>query len=278
MYLPFNNQRIQDILFIVVVCLAITPLIVFAQSATGVTGVVTDSSGSLMPGVEVKLKDTKTSREQTTTTNEQGVYAFNNIQPGAGYTLSFTKQGFQTYSINEVQLSVAKSETYNAQLKIGQVTETVQVTSTSGDATLNTTDASVGNVIGSRQLRELPIQIRNSPAALVGLQPGAVGNNVGAGNAPGFGGGQSNRVGSITGSRADQGNITVDGIDSNDQGTGQAFLTIGNIAIDSVQEFRAVTAIPGASKDVPAEDKFKSSPNRERMNFTALCVNTIELP
>lgn len=248
MYLPFNNQRIQDILFIVVVCLAITPLMVFAQSATGVTGVVTDSSGSLMPGVEVKLKDTKTSREQTTTTNEQGVYAFNNIQPGAGYTLSFTKQGFQTYSINEVQLSVGKSETYNAQLKIGQVTETVQVTSTSGDATLNTTDASVGNVIGSRQLRELPIQIRNSPAALIGLQPGAVGNNVGAGNAPGFGGGQSNRVGSITGSRADQGNITVDGIDSNDQGTGQAFLTIGNIAIDSVQEFRAVTAIPGASE------------------------------
>lgn len=248
MYLPFNNQKIKYWLFSVILCLAITPLMIFAQSASGVTGVVSDAGGLLMPGVEVKLKDTKTSREQTATTNDQGVYTFSNIQPGAGYTLTFTKQGFQTYSINQVQLSVAKLETYNAQMTVGQVTETVQVTSTSGDATLNTTDASVGNVIGTRQLRELPIQIRNSPAALVGLQPGAIGNNVGAGTAPGFGGSQSNRVGSITGARADQGNITVDGIDSNDQATGQAFLTIGNIAIDSVQEFRAVTAIPGAGE------------------------------
>lgn len=248
MYLPFNNQKVQTVLFFVVLCLVFTPPMIFSQSASGVTGVVTDSSGSLIPSVEVKLKDTKTSRVQTAITNEQGIYAFNNIQPGAGYTLTFAKQGFQTYVIKEIQLSVARSETYNAQLTVGQVTETVQVTSTSGDATLNTTDASVGNVIGSRQLRELPIQIRNSPAALVGLQPGAIGNNIGAGNAPGFGGNQSNRVGSITGSRADQGNITVDGIDSNDQAGGFAFVTVGNIAIDSVQEFRAVTAIPGAGE------------------------------
>ena len=248
MYLQINNQKITSALFFIILSLAITPLMVFAQSASGVTGVVTDASGLLLPGVEVKLKDTKTSREQTAATNDQGIYTFNNIQPGAGYTLSFAKQGFQTYSINEVQLSVGRSETHNAQLTVGQVTETVQVTSTTGDASLNTTDASLGNVIGSRQLRELPIQIRNSPASLVGLQPGAIGNNIGAGNAPGFGGAQSNRVGSITGARADQGNITVDGIDSNDQGTGQAFTTVANIAIDSVQEFRAVTAIPGASE------------------------------
>ncbi len=248
MYLPFNNQKITSALFFIILCLMILPLIVHAQSASGVTGVVTDSSGLLLPGVEVKLKDTKTSREQTTTTNNQGIYTFNNIQSGSGYTLTFSKQGFQTYSITDVQLSVAKLESQNAQLTIGQVTETVQVTSTTGDASLNTTDASLGNVIGTRQLRELPIQIRNSPAALIGLQPGAIGNNIGAGTAPGFGGSQSNRVGSITGARADQGNITVDGIDSNDSGTGQAFLTIGNIAIDSVQEFRAVTAIPGAGE------------------------------
>jgi hypothetical protein len=248
MYLPFSSQKIKYLFFSLALTLAFSPLMIFAQSASGVTGVVTDASGLLLPGVEVKLKDTKTSREQTATTNDQGIYTFNNIQPGAGYTLSFSKQGFQTYSINEVQLSVAKSETYNAQMKVGQVTETVQVTSTTGDASLNTTDASLGNVIGTRQLRELPIQIRNSPAALIGLQPGAVGNNIGAGNAPGFGGAQSNRVGSITGARADQGNITVDGIDSNDQAGGFAFLTVGNAAIDSVQEFRAVTAIPGANE------------------------------
>jgi hypothetical protein len=94
-------------------------------------------------------------------------------------------------------------------------------------------------VIGERRLKELPIQIRNSPAALIGLQPGVVGNNVGV-----TGG---NRIGSVTGARADQGNITVDGIDANDQATGQFAATVGNAPIDAIQEFRAVSTNPGAS-------------------------------
>lgn len=211
-----------------------------AQSNSGVTGVVTDSSGALVPGVEVKLTDTKTSRELTTTTNDQGVYTFRNVPQGAGYTLVFTASGFQRYIISDVQLGIGKIETYNAQLSAGDVSASVEVTSTAGEATLNTADASLGNVISERQLRELPIQFRNTPAALVGLQPGVIGNNVGTG--------AENRVGSVTGARADQGNITVDGIDSNDVATGQAFETIGNLPIDSVQEFRAITVNPNSSE------------------------------
>lgn len=211
-----------------------------AQANSGVTGVVTDVSGALVPGVEVKLTDTKTSRELTTATNDQGVYTFNNVPQGAGYTLTFTASGFKRYVLSDVQLGIGKTETYNAQLSAGDVAASVEVTSTAGEATLNTTDASLGNVISERQLRELPIQLRNTPAALIGLQPGVIGNNVGTGNV--------NRVGSVTGSRADQGNITVDGIDSNDVATGQAFETIGNLPIDSVQEFRAVTTNPSSSE------------------------------
>lgn len=213
---------------------------VSAQANSGVTGVVTDASGALVPGVEVKLTDTKTSRELTTTTNDQGVYTFTSVPQGAGYTLTFTASGFKRYVVSDVQLGIGKTETYNAQLSAGDVAASVEVTSTAGEATLNTTDASLGNVISERQLRELPIQLRNSPAALIGLQPGVIGNNVGTGNV--------NRVGSVTGSRADQGNITVDGIDSNDVATGQAFETIGNLPIDSVQEFRAVTTNPSSSE------------------------------
>src|SRR5262249_1107227 len=119
------------------------------------------------------------------------------------------------------------------------VTNTVTVTS-SGEGTLNTTDASIGNVISRRRLQELPIQIRNTPAALIGLQPGVIGNNVGTGNA--------NRVGSVIGSRADQGNITIDGIDANDQGTQQFSSTVGNAPIDAIQEFRTVSTNPAASE------------------------------
>ena len=222
---------------LIVVMLLITTS-VLAQSFSAVTGVVTDPGGALVPGAKVVLLDTKTSRELTTTTNEQGVYTFNNVQQGVGYRITITAQGFQTAVLNDIALGIGRTETQNAQLQTGQVSETVEITSTAGEATLNSTDASVGNVISERQIRELPIQLRDNPAALIGLQPGVIGDNVGTGNV--------NRVGSVTGARADQGNITVDGIDSNDVTTGQAFVTIGNLPIDSVQEFRAITSNPNA--------------------------------
>lgn len=221
----------------VALCLSATA--VFAQNTAGVTGVVTDTTGAVISGVEVKLVDTKTGKEQTTTTNDQGVYSFLRQQPGQGYTLTFSAQGFQTLTLTNVALGVAITETHNAELVAGNVQEAVTITS-GGEATLNTTDATIGNVIDTRRLQELPIQIRNSPAALMSLQPGVVGNNVGTTT--------TNRVGSVTGARADQGNITVDGIDANDQATGQAFATVGNAPIDAIQEFRAVSTNPNSAE------------------------------
>jgi hypothetical protein len=236
-----TNKRVVKLssLLVMSLLLLLSPILVAAQAVSGVTGNVTDPSGAVVPGVQVVLLDTKTSRELTTTTNDDGVYAFNNVQPGGGYRLTFTGQGFQTLVLNDVQLGIGRTETHNAQLQTGNVAATVEITS-SNEATLNTTDASVGNVINERQIRELPIQFRDNPAALLGLQPGVIGNNSGTGAV--------NRVGSVTGARADQSNITVDGIDSNDVTTGQAFVTIGNLPIDSVQEFRATTANPNASE------------------------------
>ncbi len=218
--------------------LCLSAAVASAQSNAGVTGTVKDSNGAVIAGADVKLTDTKTGAEQTTKSNDQGVYTFLRVAPGQGYTLTFTNPGFQTLVINEVALGVGNVETHNAQMAIGEVSGTVVVTA-SNEVTLNTTDASIGNVIGERRLKELPIQIRNSPAALIGLQPGVVGNNVGATG--------SNRIGSVTGARADQGNITVDGIDANDQATGQFAATVGNAPIDAIQEFRAVSTNPGAS-------------------------------
>jgi hypothetical protein len=213
--------------------------IAFGQNTSGLTGTVTDSNGAVVNGATVKLTDNKTGKEQSTTTNEQGNYSFQKLAPGTGYTLTVTAPGFQTLVKTDLALGVGTTETHNIQMTIGEISNTVTITSV-GEATLNTTDASIGNVIDQRRLHELPIQIRNSPAALIGLQPGAVGNNVGTGS--------SNRVGSVTGSRADQGNITVDGIDANDQATGQFAATVGNAPIDALQEFRAVTTNPNAGE------------------------------
>jgi hypothetical protein len=213
--------------------------IAFGQSVSNVTGVVTDPNGAVVAGATVKLANTKTGFDQSTTTNDQGTYSFVKIAPGAGYSITVTASGFQTYVITDVALGVGATETHNVELPVGAVNNTVTVTST-GEATLNTTDASIANVIDQRRMSDLPIQLRNSPAALLGLSAGVIGNNIGTGT--------TNRVGSVTGSRADQGNITIDGIDANDQATGQAFATVGNAPIDAIQEFRAVTTNPGASE------------------------------
>src|SRR5262249_27651603 len=226
-------------LLIMSLLVALFPAAVLGQQTSAVTGVVTDTTGAAISGAEVKLTDTKTATEQSTRTNEQGVYSFVKAAPGSGYKLTFTAQGFDSVVMTNVSLGVGITETYNAQMSVGQVTNTVTVTS-SGEATLNTTDASLGNVISQRRLHDLPIQIRNSPAVLIGLQRGVVGSDVGTG--------ATNRVGSVTGSRADQGNIVLDGIDVNDQATGQFAATVGNAPIDSIQEFRTVTTNPGASE------------------------------
>jgi hypothetical protein len=240
---PQDRKKFRNNVGTLLVLIALTvlalPSFVSAQSFSGVTGIVSDSNGAAIPGVDVKLINTKTNSELTTKTNDQGVYRFTNVPPGSDYKLTFAVANFQTLSLTSVALGVGTTETHNATLTAGNVSAVVEVTS-SNEVTLNTTDASIGNVIDTRQLRELPIQIRSSPAALIGLQPGVVGNNVGTGNA--------NRVGSVTGSRADQGNITVDGIDANDQATGQFAATVGNAPIDAIQEFRATSTNPDTSE------------------------------
>jgi len=226
--------------FLLLAFIALFSFSSLAQSTSGVTGVVTDPNGAVVSGINVTLTDTKTGRELTTTTNEHGQYSFANVQPGEKYSITFAGPGFQKLVVSNVTLGVARTETHDATLTAGDVTATVDVVAASTGDTLNTTDASIGNVIDTRQLKELPIQIRSSPAALIGLQPGVVGNNLGTAT--------TNRVGSVTGARADQSNITVDGIDANDQATGQFAATVGNAPIDAIQEFRAVSTNPSASE------------------------------
>src|SRR4051812_20747392 len=113
----------------------------FAQIPSGITGTVTDPGGAVVPGVKVTLLDTQHNITLTTTTNDQGSYTFNNLQPGPGFQLTFTVSGFQTFVLNNLNVPTGQTQTENAQLKTGQVSERVEVTATSGEVTLNTTDA-----------------------------------------------------------------------------------------------------------------------------------------
>src|SRR6266446_2822448 len=204
-------------------CSFFTSLTVHAQQFAGVSGVVSDKSGGVLGGVEVSLDNSSLGIHNTTTTNEIGYYQFLRLNPAGGYQLTFVLKGFRKLTINNITLAAATVETRNAVLELGDVTQFVEVTAT-GESTLNTTDATVGNVIDSRQVSSLPIQFRLDAANLMQLQAGV------------------NDAGSITGARSDQGNITLDGLDINDQAGGFAFSSTIAVSIDALQEVRTVTA------------------------------------
>ena len=102
---------------------------------------------------------------------------------------------------------------------------------------MNTTDASMGNVISGNQVRALPLEGRNV-VGLLSLQPGATYLP----NSSEF----DNRNGAVSGARADQANITLDGVDANDPEFGTAYTAALRTTLDSLEEFRVTTSNYGA--------------------------------
>ena len=226
---------------LVLVILSGLSRVVSAQDVASLTGVVSDSSGAVVPEVDVKLVDTKTNTSYQTRTNETGAYTFTQMHPGPGYQAVFSKQGFETVKIFDVYLAVNVTHTQNVQLKVGATAETVEVSGAGSAVTLDTTDTTIGNSFDIREVHDLPVLIRDSIASLLQYQPGVVSTS--SVDDP-----NNSRAGAVTGSRIDQGNITLDGIDANDFGTGEAFVATANAPVDSIQEFRGETANPLAAE------------------------------
>jgi hypothetical protein len=216
-------KKLCGFTLVVLVSLLFVSLPLQAQQVSAVNGVVSDKSGGVISGVTVELANAQLGLHKSTTTNDLGFYQFLRQAPSEGYSLTFTKDGFSKLVVSNVTLGVSSTETRNVTLELGAVTQSIQVEA-AGEATLNTTDATVGNVVDARSVSELPIQFRLNAANLMGLQAGV------------------NDQGSITGARTDQGNITLDGLDINDQATGQAFASTISVSIDALQEIRTVTA------------------------------------
>ena len=207
----------------------------FSQtSSTSVRGAVTDPSGSVVQGGTVVLANAESKTERTATTGVQGEYQFLFIPPGS-YSLIVTREGFSRYEQTGLQLLVNTPATANVQLKLGRATETVTVTSEA--PVLNLVDASIGNSFDETQVKQIPLEGRSVPE-LLSLQAGVAYT----GNRPDIDKDQDSRNGSVNGARSDQSNITLDGVDVNDQSNGYAFTSVLPTTLDSVQEFRVTTA------------------------------------
>ena len=205
-----------------------------AQSTTSLHGVVTDAKGALLPGATVSIHDPQTGFARTVTSGADGVYQFLQIPP-ATYNVEVAARGFAPVKRENVTLLVSTPATLNITLQVQGTTEKVEVTSEA--PLVNTQDASIGNAFTERQLLKLPAEGRD-PAAILSLQPGVTF----IGTSKQIDQTNDSRGGSVSGARSDQTNITLDGLDDNDQLLGFAFQGALRATLDSLQEFRVTTS------------------------------------
>lgn len=134
-----------------------------------VLGRVTDPSGAVIPNATVTLKNESTGSIRTTKTNTKGAYIFPGVNAGL-YSVTVTKQGFNTAIIADQTVHIAVTLTVNAVLHVGAVSTTVTVSATAG-ADLQTTNATVGGELSSALITRLP-NVGLDATSLAVLQPG----------------------------------------------------------------------------------------------------------
>jgi hypothetical protein len=210
----------------------IQPLL-FAQLTTGgIVGTVSDPSGSRIPGVTVTALEVETSTPTTATTDSSGNYSFTNLHIGK-YSLTFQKEGFQRVIQSNVDLGIGQVIRFDIALKVGSVSQTVEVTD--APPLLQTETSSLGTIETEKRIVDLPLNGRNF-FKLTYLAPGA--NEGATGTSAGAGSTDNNRPGtavSVNGLRIFDNNFLLDGMDNNEFGNGTVVI---QPPPDSIQEFR----------------------------------------
>jgi hypothetical protein len=232
------SRRIFTVIGIIVLTFALNFSAHAQQGTAAISGVVTDQTGAVIPGATVTLRNSHTGVVLKTTSASGGAYVFRLVPPGPGYELDFEDAGFSAVKISGLYLNVDDTRTQDAKMQAG-TSETVQVSATNQSETINTTDAQVGNNVQVQVLNELPVENRDSPSALFTMLPGVTSS------------------GSVTGARNDQSNVTLDGLDVNDNETGNFGAVVGNAPVDSVQEFRGVVGGQLSSSGVGGGGQFQ---------------------
>src|SRR5947208_4756155 len=162
--------------------LALCPVVLGQTVASQISGTVRDSSGAVLPGVEVKVTNTDTTATRTIITDETGSYVVPNLPVGP-YRLEASLAGFSTYVQSGIVLQVNSNPTINVVLQVGQVTSVLEV---QADANMVETHSNViGQVIDQQRVAELPLNGRNV-TQFIALFGAAVPRNptAGGGRAP----------------------------------------------------------------------------------------------
>jgi hypothetical protein len=198
-----------------------------AQTSTSqLSGTVSDSSQALVPNAKVSAVNEATGVRFNQETTSAGVFAFPSVPVGT-YTLRVEMPGFRTYEKTGITLLVNTPLEVPVTLEIGQSSEVVKVEA-SGEQ-LQTTNATIANVVEQKAIVELPLNGRN-PLTLLLFEPGVAqrsGNSV-----------------SVNGSRTTAVNVTIDGIEANESTNPNPTNNLFRLNPDNVQEFKVTTSNP----------------------------------
>ena len=233
----FLRSPARGVLFLIVISGLGFVSSLMAQSITGdIPGTVRDSSGAVVPGARVTLAATDTGIKAEAMSDDDGNYLFAQLKPGR-YSVSVSKEGFATSTVSNIDLQIGQRPRLDFALKVGQTTERVEV-SAGGAPQLETETSSMGQVIVSQVVQDLPILDRNFVQLMTitaGVAP------IGAGQSPaatwtGTKGGDT--TASVAGGRESNESFLVNGIESRNARFGSANL---RPSFDAIQEVEVKT-------------------------------------
>ena len=224
-----------DIFRVAFLAVCLTSL-VFGQVTTGdIVGTVTDASGAVVANATVTLTNVATQETRSLTTSGVGDYSFNLVKPGH-YKVHIEAKGFQAYDVADVLVSTSSRGRVDAQLAVGNATETVVVTGET--VALQTDSSTVQDVVGEHAVQNLPLNGRNVVGLIqvtAGVNPG-VPNAISSGNRP-----DDRRPGftiSANGQSDLLNNVLVDGLDNNEREQGLSGI---RPSIEGIAEVRVMT-------------------------------------
>lgn len=205
----------------------------FGQTnTTALIGVVTDATGAVLPQATVTITRPDSGAVQSESTTSKGEFSFDQLAPGT-YQVRISAPGFSE-EVSTVELLVATPLKLTFKLMVGT---NVIVEVQTGLSEVNATDATLGKAFNSGQVQNLPY-LANNITYLLSLQPGVLALDSGAQTG---GLNTDTRTGIVNGARQDQTNLTLDGVDNNDQTNGYAFNGALRATRESVEEFRVTT-------------------------------------
>jgi hypothetical protein len=223
---------------LLLVTLCTLPL--YAQvTAVGITGTVRDPAGNPVSGANVVALDLATGEETKTNTADTGVYLISNgaLQLG-NYSLTVTAPGFRTWRNPNIQMVTGQVLTYDVNLVLGSVNETVDVISTADH--LDTTTSVMGTTTTSDEIQNLPLELGGSPrsslAFLATMSAISTGNTTNSNDKGNFGGAAIAGSGG-NGSSQSYAGYTIDGMSA----ATRYFIPLGDqytIVPDAIQELR----------------------------------------